>query len=163
MRRRDFLSKSAATLLSTGAFTAAQAAPARTQNVSDADRDTGGAAAARIPRVATGGTMRGEMLFRSLGSTGVELSVIGMGGSHLGMADVPEDLAIRLIHQGLDRGINFLDNAWNYNERRSEERVGKALAQDGYRKKAFVMTKLDGRTKEMAAQIDASLKRLKTD
>jgi aryl-alcohol dehydrogenase-like predicted oxidoreductase len=104
------------------------------------------------------------MLYRQLGSTGVEVSVIGMGGSNLGQAKVEEDLAIRLIHEGLDRGINFLDNSWDYNEGRSEERVGKALLQGGYRQKAFVMTKLDGRTKDVAAaQIDTSLKRLKVD
>ena len=123
-------------------------------------------AASRIPRVtrANMGTMRGEMLYRPLGSTGVEVSLIGMGGSHLGLATVQEDDAIRLVHEGLDRGINFLDNSWDYNEGRSEERVGKALSQGGYRQKAFVMTKIDGRTKEeAAAQIDTSLKRLKVD
>ena len=87
------------------------------------------------------------MLFRMLGATGVEVSLIGMGGSHLGLATVEENEAIRLVHQGLDRGINFLDNSWDYNEGRSEERVGKALSQGGYRQKAFVMTKMDGRTK----------------
>ena len=75
------------------------------------------------------GTMRGEMLYRQLGATGVEVSLIGMGGAHLGLATVQEGDAIRLIHEGLDRGINFLDNSWDYNEGRSEERVGKALAQ----------------------------------
>jgi uncharacterized protein len=55
--------------------------------------------------------MRGEMLYRALGTTGVEVSVIGMGGSHLCQATVEEDTAIRLIHEGLDRGFNFLDNA----------------------------------------------------
>jgi uncharacterized protein len=114
--------------------------------------------------ISSAGIMRGEMLYRQLGSTGVEVSVIGMGGSHLGQATVEEDLAIRLIHEGLDRGINFLDNSWDYNEGRSEERAGKALSQSGYRQKAFVVTKLDGRTKEVAAaQIDTSLKRLKVD
>ena len=108
--------------------------------------------------------MRGEMLYRQLGSTGIEVSVIGLGGSHLGKADVAEDLAIRLVHEAIDRGINFLDNSWDYNEGRSEMRVGKALAQGGYRAKAFVMTKIDGRTKEVAAaQIDTSLKRLQVD
>jgi aryl-alcohol dehydrogenase-like predicted oxidoreductase len=87
------------------------------------------------------------MLYRDLGTTGVQVSVIGMGGSHLGQATVTEDQAIRLIHEGSDRGINFLDNAWDYNEGRSEERVGKALAQGGYRQKAFVMTKNDGARK----------------
>jgi predicted aldo/keto reductase-like oxidoreductase len=68
------------------------------------------------------------------------------------------------VHEGLDRGITFLDNSWDYNEGRSEERVGKALSQAGYRQKAFVMTKIDGRTKEVAEnQIDTSLKRLKVD
>jgi predicted aldo/keto reductase-like oxidoreductase len=122
------------------------------------------APAGRIPRVTSAGTMRGEMLYRELGTTGEQVSVIGMGGSHLGTADVQEDLAIRLVHEGLDRGINFLDNSWDYNEGRSEERVGKALSQGGYRQKAFVMTKIDGRTKDLAAnQIDTSLKRLKVD
>ncbi|WP_254062256.1 aldo/keto reductase [Acidobacterium sp. S8] len=108
--------------------------------------------------------MRGEMLYRDLGSTGVQVSVIGLGGSHLGQASVTEDDAVRLIHEGLDRGINFLDNSWDYNEGRSEERVGKALSQGGYGQKAFVMTKIDGRTKEVAtSQIDESLKRLKVD
>jgi uncharacterized protein len=121
-------------------------------------------AAARILRVTKAGTLKGEMLFRELGSTGVEVSVIGMGGSHLGLANVAEDDAIRLIHEGLDRGINFLDNSWDYNEGRSEERFGKALSEEGYRKKAFVMTKIDGRTKEVATnQINDSLKRLKVD
>jgi uncharacterized protein len=90
--------------------------------------------------------------------------VIGLGGSHLGQPLVPEDEALRLIHEGIDRGINFLDNAWDYNDGRSEERVGKALSQGGYRNKAFVMTKIDGRTKETATnQINDSLKRLKVD
>jgi uncharacterized protein len=97
-----------------------------------------------IPLVTSAGTMRGEMLYRELGSTGESVSVIGMGGSHLGLATVEEDLAIRLVHEGLDRGINFLDNCWDYDEGRSEERVGKALSQEGYRQKAFVMTKIDG-------------------
>ena len=117
-----------------------------------------------IPLVTSAGTMRGEMLYRNLGATGESVSVIGMGGSHLGLATVEEDLAVRLVHEGLDRGINFLDNCWDYNEGRSEERVGKALSQGGYRRKAFIMTKIDGRTKEVAAnQIDTSLKRLKVD
>ena len=119
---------------------------------------------AGIPRVTDAGTMRGEMLYRELGATGVQVSLIGMGGSHLGRPEVSEDEALRLIHEGLDRGINFLDNSWDYNEGRSEERVGKALAQGGYRQKAFVMTKIDGRTKEVATtQIETSLRRLKAD
>ncbi len=121
-------------------------------------------AAAMIPRVTEAGTMRGEMLYRQLGSTGVEVSAIGLGGSHLGQPNVQEDEAIKIVHEALERGINFLDNSWDYNEGRSEMRVGKALQQGGYRQKAFVMTKIDGRTKEVAAsQIDESLKRLQVD
>src|ERR1700712_2521626 len=156
MRRREFLAASvAAALISENRL----AADNEQEPVSKISGDTN-----RIPKVDNAGTMRGEMLYRQLGATGVEVSVIGMGGSHLGQAKVEEDLAIRLIHEGLDRGINFLDNSWDYNEGRSEERVGKALSQSGYRQKAFVMTKLDGRTKEIAAaQIDTSLKRLKVE
>ena len=121
-------------------------------------------AAGRIPRVTSAGTMKGEMLYRQLGATGVQVSLIGMGGAHLGLPKIEEDEAIRLVHEALDRGINFLDNSWDYNEGRSEERVGKALAQGGYRQKAFVMTKIDGRTKEVATnQINDSLRRLKVD
>lgn len=104
------------------------------------------------------------MLYRDLGTTGVQVSAIGLGGSHIGLPKVTEEEALRLIHESLDRGINFLDNSWDYNEGRSEERVGKALAQGGYREKAFVMTKIDGRTKERATdQIHDSLRRLKVD
>ena len=163
MQRRQFLTRAAAATL----FSANAVANATQENdtgrPSPTDSSSGGVAS-RVPRVTSPGTLRGEMLYRPLGATGVEVSAIGMGGSHLGQATVDEDTAIRLIHEGLDRGINFLDNAWDYNEGRSEERVGKALAQGGYRQKAFVMTKIDGRTREVAAnQIDDSLKRLKVD
>jgi aryl-alcohol dehydrogenase-like predicted oxidoreductase len=117
-----------------------------------------------LPRIEHPGTLRGEMLYRQLGSTGVEVSAIGMGGFHLGQKQLSDDEAIRLVHQGLDRGITFLDNSWDYNNGRSEELVGKALSQGGYRHKAFVMTKLDGRTKQSAQQqLDESLRRLKVE
>jgi len=165
MQRRQFLTSAgaaAATFVSANAIMSGQSQDAEAGSLQT--DSSSGPAARRIPRVTSPGTMRGEMLYRPLGATGVEVSAIGMGGSHLGQATVDEDTAIRLIHEGLDRGINFLDNAWDYNEGRSEERVGKALAQAGYRQKAFVMTKIDGRTKEVAAnQIDDSLKRLKVD
>lgn len=87
-----------------------------------------------------------------------------MGGFHLGKPDTPEATAIQLIHSGIDRGINFMDNSWDYNKGESEKRMGKALAQGGYRKRVLLMTKIDGRTKEEAnKQIDESLKRLQTD
>ena len=73
-------------------------------------------------------------------------------------------MATRLIHEGVDRGITFMDNCWDYNDGRSELRMGLALEQEGYRKKVFLMSKMDGRTKKEAAkQIDDSLKRLRTD
>jgi uncharacterized protein len=165
MKRRDFVSASAA---SAAWLAASSLAPSQSAIGVSAARSTTESsakqAAAQIMRVSNPGTMRGEMLYRNIGDTGEQVSVIGLGGSHLGQAQVPEDLAINLIHEALDRGINFLDNSWDYNEGRSEERVGKAISQAGYRQKAFVMTKIDGRTKELASnQINDSLKRLKVD
>src|SRR5262252_2444589 len=99
------------------------------------------------------------MVYRDLGSTGVKVSAIGVGGWHLGMKNVDEDLAIRIVRSALDRGINFLDNCWDYNDGTSEIRMGKAL-RDGYREKAFLMTKIDGRSrKEATRQLDESLRR----
>jgi aryl-alcohol dehydrogenase-like predicted oxidoreductase len=86
-----------------------------------------------------------------------------MGGYHIALPSVDEALGIRLIRSALDRGLTFLDNCWDYNEGNSEIRMGKALT-DGYRDRAFLMTKIDGRTKKAAAlQIDESLARLRTD
>lgn len=99
---------------------------------------------------------------RPLGNTGEMVSMIGLGGAHIGkQADERESIAI--IRAALDAGINFLDNCWDYNEGLSEIRMGKAL-RDGYRERAFLMTKIDGRDRETAAQqIDESLSRLQTD
>ena len=162
MHRRQFLSRSAAALAATASL---NALAQQGGSLPGTETESGSkSAAANLPRVTHAGTLRGEMLYRPLGSTGVDVSVIGLGGSHLGQAAVTEDDAIKIIHEALDRGINFLDNSWDYNEGRSEMRVGKALQQSGYRQKAFVMTKIDGRTKEVAAnQINDSLQRLKVD
>lgn len=98
---------------------------------------------------------------RTLGHTGEEVSMIGIGGYHLGMPSEQE--AIRIVRTALDNGLNFLDNSWDYNDGASEERMGKAL-RDGYRQKAFLMTKIDGRdAKSATRQLDESLKRLQTD
>ena len=103
------------------------------------------------------------MIYRTLGSTGEKVSAIGVGGWHLGLKKVDEQLAIRIVRSAIDRGINFLDNCWDYNDGASELRVGKAL-RDGYRDRAFVMTKIDGRSKKEAArQLDESLRRLGVD
>jgi aryl-alcohol dehydrogenase-like predicted oxidoreductase len=103
------------------------------------------------------------MIYRTLGSTWEKVSALGVGGWHLGLKTVEEELAIRIVRSAIDRGINFLDNSWDYNEGASEERVGKAL-RDGYRDRAFVMTKIDGRSKkEAASQLNESLRRLGVD
>jgi aryl-alcohol dehydrogenase-like predicted oxidoreductase len=103
------------------------------------------------------------MLYRTLGRTGERVSAIGLGGWHIGFESQREKLSIDIIRSAIDRGITFLDNSWDYNEGRSERRMGKAL-RDGYRDKVFLMTKIDGRSKKEAArQLDESLKRLKTD
>ncbi len=104
-----------------------------------------------------------EMLYRELGSTGEQVSAIGLGGWHLSLKHVDEQLAVRLVHTAIDRGITFMENSWDYNGGVSETRMGKAL-RDGYRDKVFLMTKIDGRSKKEAAkQIDESLKRLQVD
>ena len=107
-------------------------------------------------------TKSNSMIYRALGKTGERVSAIGLGGFHIGStADANE--GIRIVRAALDRGINFLDNCWDYHDGESELRMGRAL-RDGYRQKAFLMTKFDGRTrKSTAEQIDESLGRLETD
>ena len=123
---------------------------------------TMGAQNNELPRPAE--TRKGEMLYRSFGKTGETVSVIGVGGSHIGQTS-SDDLAIRIVRAAIDHGINFMDDSWDYNNGngQGEIKMGKAL-RDGYRQKVFLMTKVDGRTKESAArQLDESLKRLQTD
>jgi len=101
--------------------------------------------------------------YRVLGKTGEQVSPIGIGGWHLGLPTVTEQLALRIVRAAVDSGINFMDNSWDYNGGASEIRLGKAL-RDGYREKVFLMTKIDGRSKKEATrQLDESLRRLQTD
>src|SRR4030095_1420364 len=101
-----------------------------------------------------------QMIYRTLGDTGERVSAIGVGGWHLALKHVDEKLSLRIVREAVDRGINFLDNSWDYNQGANEIRVVKAL-RAGYREKAFVMTKIDGRSKKEAAkQLDESLERL---
>jgi len=101
--------------------------------------------------------------YRELGRTGERVSAIGLGGWHLALPGVSEQLALRIVRRAIDEGINFLDNSWDYNGGASERRMGKAL-RGGYREKVFLMTKIDGRSGTAAArQLDESLRRLKTD
>src|SRR5260221_9305784 len=107
-------------------------------------------------------TVRGDMRYRALGRTGEEVSLIGLGGHHIGRQKEEKE-SIEIIRAAIDAGINFMDNCWDYHDGGSEVRMGKAL-KDGYRNRVFLMTKIDGRTKnEAAKQIDQSLKRLQTD
>jgi aryl-alcohol dehydrogenase-like predicted oxidoreductase len=135
---------------------------------------TGIAAASVVPVVVSGANlespsaqkrsdaMNAEMPYRTLGKTGVKVSCIGLGGFHLGQSNLQEADMIKLFHAAIDRGINFSDNSWDYNQGESERRVGKALK--GYREKVFVMSKFDGRTKGSAMkQLEDSLKRLDID
>jgi aryl-alcohol dehydrogenase-like predicted oxidoreductase len=107
--------------------------------------------------------MQSTIPYRALGRTGEKVSAIGLGGWHLGLERVDEPLSFRIIRTAVDRGINFLDNCWDYNDGASETRMGKALG-DGYREKVFLMTKIDGRSYvEATRQLDQSLERLRTD
>jgi len=107
--------------------------------------------------------MESDIPYRVLGRTGERVSAIGLGGWHLALKHVDEELGVRIVRTAIDRGINFLDNCWDYNEGASETRMGRAL-QDGYRQRAFLMTKIDGRSYvEARRQLDESLRRLRTD
>ena len=100
---------------------------------------------------------------RDLGCTGQKVSALGLGGWHLSLKHVDEKLADRIMRSAVDRGIDFFDNSWDYNDGESERRMGKMLS-DGFRRKVFLMTKINGRTKKEAMkQLEESLTRLKTE
>jgi aryl-alcohol dehydrogenase-like predicted oxidoreductase len=104
-----------------------------------------------------------DMIYRPLGSTGETVSAIGLGGWHLGLKTVDEELSLRIMESAVERGINFFDNCWDYNEGTSETRMGRFL-KAGNRDQVFLMTKIDGRNKKEATrQLDESLKRLNVD
>ena len=143
MERREFLKTAAGVAAAAGmGATKAAAAPASGASVKRAEAP--------------------GMVYRELGTTGERVSAIGMGGYHLGKQASAEE-SIALCRKGVDAGITFLDNCWDYNDGISEVRMGHALA-DGYRQKVFLMTKIDGRTKEAYnKQLEESLGRLRTD
>jgi predicted aldo/keto reductase-like oxidoreductase len=104
----------------------------------------------------------GDMPYRTLGRTGERVSLLGLGGFHIGTQS-DEQESIRIIRTAIDSGINFLDNCWDYHDGVSEVRMGKAL-KDGYRKKIFLMTKTDGQLKDICArQLDECLRRFQVD
>jgi len=154
--RREFLK---ATVSFAGAASSVVAASGLAFSAGAAQRQSSSAASKTLatPR----SVRKGDMLYRTLGRTGEQVSLIGLGGYHLGRPD--EQDAIQLIRRAIDAGITFMDNCWDYNNGDSEIRMGKAL-RDGYREKVFLMTKLDGRTKAAASkQLEDSLTRLQTD
>ena len=155
MERRDFLRKvsvgAGASVAAAGLLGSAETRPALAQQP---DASQGSPPAAGRPEE----TVRGDMRYRTLGRTGERVSLLGLGGYHIGIQKTVEE-SIRIIRTAIDSGVNFLDNSWDYNGGQSEIRMGQAL-RDGYRAKVFLMTKVDGRTrKEAALQIDESLKR----
>ena len=104
-----------------------------------------------------------DMPYRVLGRTGERVSAIGLGGWHLSLPQVDEQLSFRIVRRAIDSGINFMDNSWDYGDGASQLRMGNAL-RDGYRDRVFLMSKIDGRSKrEAARQLDESLRRLQTD
>jgi uncharacterized protein len=136
MKRREFLKSAALAALASAAYSQAQG---------------------------HGAVSSSEIPYRTLGRTGAKTSLVGIGGYHLGLSSVSEETAIRIVRTALDSGANFLDNCWDYNDGTSEVRMGKAL-REGYREKAFLMTKLDGRTRQAAQQqLEQSLTRLQTN
>ena len=152
MNRRDFIGKASA---ATGAIVLSQSLVNAEEPKSTKNND---AEILNTPNT----VLEGEMIYRMLGNTGEKVSAIGMGGFHIGKQETEAE-SIKLIRTGIDRGITFLDNCWDYNDGTSEIREGKAL-RDGYRNKVFLMSKIDGRDKKTAAkQIDESLLRLQTD
>lgn len=101
--------------------------------------------------------------YRILGRTGEKVSAMGIGGFHVGDPSVPADVAIKIIRTAIDRGVNFMDNAWSYQNGRSETLMGEAL-KDGYRDKVLLMTKVMGRTLDKAKeQLETSLNRFQMD
>jgi len=102
------------------------------------------------------------MIYRTLGRTGEKVSLLGLGGYHIGMSSSEQE-SIRLIRTAIDRGVTFMDNCWDYNDGVSEVRMGKAL-RDGYRQKVFLMTKTDAQVKDAwEKQLHESMQRLQTD
>lgn len=155
MERRDFLKTSAA-----GIAAAATTGTANAATIKPAAGPIREAGTFAPPDTITEGGMK----YRILGDTGAKVSIIGIGGFHLAKPGGPsQEEAIRIVRAGIDQGLNFCDNCWDYNGGESEKRLGLAL-QDGYRDKVFLMTKIDGRSAKAAmGQLETSLRRLKTD
>ena len=105
----------------------------------------------------------GGIPLRPFGKTGIKVSILGLGGHHIGRIKDAQE-SVRFIRKAIDLGVTFMDNAWEYHNGRSEELMGQALA-DGYREKVFLMTKHHGRQDKRVAMrhLEDSLRRLKVD
>jgi predicted aldo/keto reductase-like oxidoreductase len=159
--RRDFL-KEAAMAAGAAGLASAQVGLAQAADSPQAQPPHGAEPGLPGPFQTPESERKGDMLYRTLGRTGQKVSLIGIGGSHIGQPK-DDDEAIKIVRTGIDRGITFMDNSWDYGDGKCETRMGKAL-RDGYRDKVFLMTKVDGRTKDSAnKQLDESLQRLQTD
>jgi predicted aldo/keto reductase-like oxidoreductase len=100
---------------------------------------------------------------RPLGKTGEKVSILCLGGWHIRSVKADAE-AVKMMHAAIDGGLAFFDNAWDYHDGGSEEIMGKALSEGGYRKKCFLMTKNCGRdARTVEAHLEDSLRRLKTD
>ncbi|MBI4583126.1 MAG: aldo/keto reductase [Planctomycetes bacterium] len=105
---------------------------------------------------------RDGMPYRAFGKTGEKVSILGIGGYHIGVQASAEE-STRIIRTAIDGGVNFMDNAWEYHKGLSEKRMGLAL-KDGFRRKVFLMTKVCGRDQKAAmSDLEDSLKRLETE
>ena len=145
MERREFLKTATAATLAAAASAGTAAAQSATTS-------------AKVTR-----PQSPDMLYRQLGTTGETVSAIGLGGYHIGKESLDANASIALIRKAIDSGITFMDNCWDYNDGTSEVRMGQAL-RDGYRDKVFLMTKMDGRTKqEFNRQLEQSIGRLRAD
>lgn len=137
------------------------AGPAFAQETPAAPGKTGGSFGDNPPPPNLAGP--GEIPRRKFGKTDAVVSAIGLGGHTLALAPSEKE-SIDMVHEAIDQGLTFMDNAWDYHQGRSEELMGKAL--EGRRDKVFLMTKVcsHGRDKKFALQqLDESLRRLKTD
>lgn len=123
---------------------------------------TGGSLASPAIDKTLAATTSQDMIYRTLGRSGEKVSLLGLGGYHIGIQPTEQE-SIRLIRTAIDRGVTFMDNCWDYNDGVSEIRMGKAL-QDGYRQKVFLMTKTDAQVRDLwEKQFHESMRRLQTN
>ncbi len=162
--RRQLVAGLAGSLVSAACKRKQEPAPAPevARDAASATAERRPAASVAAPSIQAARPSAAPIPLRRLGRTGEKVSLLGLGGFHIGkQKDAAESIA--LIRRAVDAGVTFLDNCWDYNEGESELRMGRAL-RDGYRQRVFLMTKLDGRTEAAAnGQLEQSLKRLQTD